>query len=78
MNKLIQWKRVEGNTDNRSQLALYLTVDGFNWYHYTNPQFKHLKQPEDHTAGASKGMTTARYCLKQGFKYLDKDGNIVN
>lgn len=68
--KLMQWKRVEGSNDNISSLQLWLTLDGLNWYHYTNPLFNHLRKPESNVEGASKGFNTAQHCLKLGFKYV--------
>lgn len=80
MNKLMQWRRVEGSDENISSLQLWMTLDGSNWYHYTNPLFSSFKQPERHVEGirVSKGYSTAAHCLKLGFKYLDKDGNLVD
>lgn len=70
MPKLMQWKRVEGNTDNISSLVLYLTLDGSNWYPYTNPLFSKFKQPESNVKGASKGFNTMQHCLKLGFTFI--------
>lgn len=69
----MQWR------EDNSQLNLYLTVDGFNWYHYTNPLFSSFRKPETVLGGiqTSKGYRTAQHCLKLGFKYLDKEGNLV-
>ena len=70
MTKLMQWKRVEGSTDNISSLVLYLTTNGENWYPYTNPLFSKFKQPESRIQGASKGFSTSQHCLKLGFTFI--------
>ena len=77
MSKLMQWRRVENSDENITGLQLWMTLDGCNWFPYTNPSFTHLRKPELNVEGASKGITTAQYCLKLGFKYLDKEGNLV-
>ena len=68
--KLMQWKRVEGSTDNISSLVLYLALDGSNWYPYTNPLFSSYRKPESNIQGASKGFNTMQNCLKLGFKFI--------
>lgn len=73
----MQWKRVE-DSDNASGLSLYLTLDGTNWYHYTNPLFSMYRKPELNIVGASKGITTMQNCLKLKFKLVDKEGKLVN
>lgn len=72
--KLMQWR------ENNDQLSLYLTVDGSNWYHYTNPLFSAYCKPDTILEGiqTSKGYRTAQSCLKLGFKYLDKEGNLID
>ena len=78
--KLMQWKRVENSNDNITGLQLWLTLDGSNWYHYTNPLFSSYHKPEKHIDGirASTGFSTFQYCLKQGFKVVDSESNLVN
>lgn len=66
----MQWKRVEGSTDNISSLVLYLSLDGLNWYPYTNHKFQHLRQAESNIKGASKGFNTMQHCLKLGFTVI--------
>ena len=78
--KLMQWRRVE-NSDNASGLTLMMTIDGCNWYHYTNPLFSIYRKPELNfngvpVKGASKGFTTAQYCLKLGFTYLPTEQDV--
>lgn len=75
--KLMQWKRVENSDENITGLQLWMTLDGLNWYHYTNPLFSSYRKSELNIEGASKGITTMQNCLSLGFKLVDKEGNLV-
>lgn len=80
MSKLMRWRRNESSTENITGLQLELTVDGTNWYHYTNPLFSSYRKPEKIVEGirASVGFATMQHCLKNGFKFVDQEGNLVN
>lgn len=73
----MQWKRVPGSTDNISSLILYLTLDGSNWYPYTNPLFSIYRKPEVTVKGirASLGFSTFQNCLKLGFQVKPTNEN---